>query len=214
MKRKTRMSRGRKRPVAGREEILNAARGIGVCDGWKAVTIRAVAKKLGYSSPLLYEHFRDKEDMLTQIALEALTSLEAALTKNLPADSRIAARIMIERYWTFMLEHTRLYRLINGMDGASIERDVVNESAQSLCETIGAAVQPLAGKNATQADAQILADELWALLHGMATLYMDRSAPFDVERVTNAALRLICGARTPRTVRSLAKHSRTTSPSR
>jgi AcrR family transcriptional regulator len=62
---KTRMSRGRKCPVAGREQILAAARAIGVRQGWAAVTIRSVAHELGYTSPLLYEHFRDKEDLLT-----------------------------------------------------------------------------------------------------------------------------------------------------
>jgi AcrR family transcriptional regulator len=57
--------------VAGREQILAAARSIGVRKGWKAVTLRAVAQKLGYSSPLLYERFRDKkEDVLTQLAIE------------------------------------------------------------------------------------------------------------------------------------------------
>ena len=41
----------------------------------------------------------------------------------------------------------------------------------------------------------MLADELWALLHGMASLYLDRFAPFDLARITNAAMTLIRGAR-------------------
>jgi AcrR family transcriptional regulator len=68
--RKTRRSPGALRPVAGREQILAAARSIGVRKGWEAVTIRAAAQKLGYSSPLLYEHSRDKEDVPTQLAIE------------------------------------------------------------------------------------------------------------------------------------------------
>jgi AcrR family transcriptional regulator len=38
--------------------------------GWKAVTIRAVAQQLGYTSPLLYEHFQDKQEILTELAME------------------------------------------------------------------------------------------------------------------------------------------------
>jgi AcrR family transcriptional regulator len=192
---KTRMSRGRRRPVAGRGEILAAARGIGVRQGWKAVTIRSVAQELGYASPLLYEHFRDKEELLTQIAVEAIAMLETRLTENLPADRDEAVLIMIERYWTFMLEHTQLYRLMNGMEGVPIDKDAVGQSAQSLCRMIGVTVQPLVGERSTLADGQTLADELWALLHGMAALYLDRSAPFDLARVTKAALRMIGGAR-------------------
>ena len=194
---KTRMSRGRQRPVAGRDQILDAARAIGARHGWRAVTIRAVARELGYSSPLLYEHFRHKEDLLTRIAVEALSLLEVKVTENLPTNRRATILTMIERYWTFMLEHTHLYRLMNGMDGVSIDREAIKWSARSLCKTMGDAVRPLAGETVTAAEAQILADELWALLHGMATLFMDRFAAFDLERVTKAALRLISGAQTP-----------------
>jgi AcrR family transcriptional regulator len=195
------MSRGRQRPVAGRDQILGSARAIGVREGWRAVTIRSVANALGYSSPVLYEHFRDKEDLLTQLAVEAVALLEANLTQELPKDSRTAALAMVERYWSFMLENTQLYRLMNGMDGVPIDNEVVGRSAQSLCTAIGVAIRPLAGKNTTEAEAQMVAEELWALLHGMAMLYLDRSAPFDLHRATNAALRLIAGARVPQVVR-------------
>jgi AcrR family transcriptional regulator len=181
--------------VAGRQEILSTARAIGVRKGWEAVTIRSVAQKLGYTSPLLYEYFRDKQDLLTQLAVEAIAMLENQLTADLPADHSAAATKMAERYWTFMLEHKQLYRLANGMDGVPIDRDVVASSAQSLCTFIVGIVRPLMADKATQAEAQMLADELWALLHGMASLYLDRFAPFDVARVTNAAMTLIRGAR-------------------
>jgi AcrR family transcriptional regulator len=189
------MSRGKRRPVAGRQEILVTARAIGTRDGWKAVTIRSVAQELGYASPLLYEHFRDKEDLLTQIAVDALYQLETTLKDKLPADRRAAVLTMVERYWTFMIEHPQLYRLMNGMDGVPIDKTIVSRSAQSLCKLVADAVRPLLGESAGEADAQVLADELWALLHGMSALYMDRVAPFDLPRVTNAASRLISGAR-------------------
>ena len=195
--RKTRMNRGRKRPVAGTAEILSAARIIGVRNGWGAVTIRSVAQKLGYTSPLLYEHFRNKQDLLTQIAVEAIAMLEKELTADLPPDHAAAVAKMAERYWTFMLEHKQLYRLANGMDGVPIDREVVGKSAQSLCTVIADIVRPLVGGKATHADAQLLADELWALLHGMAALSLDRFAPFDLTRATNAAMKLIRGAASP-----------------
>jgi AcrR family transcriptional regulator len=189
------MRRGKRRPIAGREEILAAARAIGVREGWKAVTIRSVAQKLGYASPLLYEHFRDKEDLLTQIAADGLGQIEARLTEKLPADRRAAVAIMVERYWTFRREHTQLYRLVNGMDGVPIDKAAVGRSAQSLCKIVAEAVLPLVGESAGEADGQVLADELWALLHGMSALYMDRVAPFDLARVTNAVMTFIEGAR-------------------
>jgi len=192
---KTRMRRGRKRPVAGRVQILAAARTIGVRKGWTAVTIRSVAHDLGYTSPLLYEHFRDKEDLLTQIAVDAIALFEKSLTKKLPDNANdTPLQTMVRRYWTFMLRHKQLYRLANAMDGVPIDKKAIDWSAQSLCKAMGDRVRPLLEENATEADVKTLVDELWALLHGMAALYMDRSAPFNLTKVTAAAMKLISGA--------------------
>ena len=192
---KTRLRGGKRRPVAGRADILDVARAIGVRDGWSAVTIRAVANKLGYSSPLLYEHFRDKEHLLTEIAVDGLNQLHAFLAADLPKASLPAAVMMMERYWTFMIENTQLYRLVNGMDGALIDKEEIAQAAQPFCMFLAGMVQPLLGRDATEAEAILLTYELWALLHGMAALYLDRSISFDVERVSAAGLRLIAGAR-------------------
>ena len=191
---KTRLRGGRRRPVAGRADILEAARAIGVRDGWGAVTIRAVATKLGYSSPLLYEHFRDKEHLLTEIAVDGLNRLHAELAVDLPESSRAAAVVMIDRYWRFVVENTQLYRLMNGMDGRLIDNEAIGQAAQSFCGFLADAILPLLGKDATVAEAMVLTYELWALLHGMAALYLDRSIPFDSAEVVDAGLRLIAGA--------------------
>ena len=132
---KTRKSRGTLRPVAGRTDILAAARSIGLRMGWKAVTIRAVAQQLGYTSPLLYEHFRDKEEILTELAIEGQLSLAKDLARDLPADAHAAILSMVERYWSFMLENKQLYRLMNGMDGVPIDREKVTTIAEHNFET-------------------------------------------------------------------------------
>lgn len=56
----------------------------------------------------------------------------------------------------------------------------------SLAKALSGAVRPLLGEDTGEADVQILTDELWALLHGMSALYVDRVAPFELARVTNA----------------------------
>lgn len=193
---KTRMSQGRRRAVAGREQILAAARAIGVRKGWKAVTIRAVAQKLRYTSPILYEHFRNKEDILTQLAIEGHTSFEQELGRDLPKDSDAAILTMVERYWTFMLKNTQIYRLMNGMDGVSLDKEMVNRSAQGIYKVTAVVVQHwLDTEDAGTTTVDGLVDELWALLHGMASLQMDRSAPFDLKRAQESTLKLLVGTK-------------------
>ena len=193
---KTRRSRGVLRPVAGREQILAAARSIGVRKSWKAVTIRAVARRLGYTSPLLYEHFRDKEDILTQLAIEGHLCLATELAKELPSAPDVAVLLVVERYWSFMLKNKQIYRLMNGMDGVPIDRKKVGSIAQGSFEAAKAVVRAWLIKENGEGDAvDVLMDELWAVLHGMAALYLDRSAAFDLGRAQDCVAKLLFGTR-------------------
>lgn len=194
--RKTRRSRGALRPVAGREQILAAARAIGVRKGWKAVTIRAVAQKLAYSSPLLYEHFRDKEDVLTQLAIEGQLCLAKELARDLPTAPHAAVLLMVERYWSFMLKNKQIYRLMNGMDGVPIDGEEVGSIAQRSFEAATAVIRAwLIDGNGEAYGTDVLMDELWAVLHGMAALYLDRSAAFDLKRAQDCVAKLLLGTR-------------------
>lgn len=172
---------------------MAAAKAIGIRDGWKAVTIRSVATELGYTSPLLYEHFQNKEDLLTGIAADGMDQLKALFTQMPQQDAESNVIGMIRLYWMFLHEHSQLYRLMNGMDGVAIDRNVLNTYALDFCRVVTASVRPLLGTNASDEDAQIVTDELWALLHGMASLYLDRSVPFDAEKAANACMKLIRG---------------------
>jgi AcrR family transcriptional regulator len=191
---KTRKRRGAIRPVPGRIEILAAARSIGIRTGWKAVTIRAVAQQLGYTSPLLYEHFRDKQELLTELAIEGQSALAREILRDLPSDPFRAVLSMVERYWSFMLENKQPYRLMNAMDGVAIESDRVTAVAQRSFEAATALVQAwLIAACGCYSGADLLIEDLWAVLHGMAILHLDRSAPFDVSRAKDCVSKLPIG---------------------
>jgi len=162
--------------------------------GWKAVTIRAVAQQLGYTSPLLYEHFRDKQELLTELAIEGQTALAKAIQTGLPSDPFSAVLFMVERYWSFMLANQQLYRLMNGMDGAVIERERVTGLAQRMFEPATAIVQAwLVAARRRKSGAELLFEDLWAILHGMATLHLDRSVPFNAGRAKDCVAKLLIG---------------------
>lgn len=191
---KMRMSRGRNRVVANRQQILTAAREIGVCDGWKAVTIRALADRLGYAAPVLYQHFRNKEDVLTQVAVEGLEELNRDLRRE-KTEPATAILLLARCYWNYMLEHRQMYRLMNGMDGVPVDGSVLRAAARQLCEITGAAIsQWMAARGTEYTALEELTDTVWALLHGMASLYLDRAADFRVSQANQAVLQLLLGA--------------------
>jgi AcrR family transcriptional regulator len=193
---KSRKSRGTVRRVAGRQEILAATNSIGLSLGWKAVTIRAVAQRLGYTAPLLYQHFRDKQELLTELALEGQLALASELGRELPSDPHAAILRMVDRYWSFMLENKQLYRLMNGMDGVAIDLERIADIAPRSFAAATSVVQAwLVGGCGEGSGAERLMDELWTVLHGMAVLHLDRHAPFDLGRAKDCVAKLLMGTR-------------------
>ena len=193
---KTRKRRGAIRPVPGRAEVLAAARSIGIRMGWQAVTIRAVAQQLGYTSPLLYEHFRDKQELLSELATEGHAALAQEILTDLPEDPFRAILSMVERYWSFMLENTQLYRLMNGMDGVTIDRDRVTGLAQHSFEAATAVARSwLITECQSDSGAELLFEDLWAVLHGMAALHLDRAVPFDIQRAQDCISKILIGTK-------------------
>ena len=119
-----------------------------------------------------------------------------ALLRDLPENPYCALLAMVERYWSFMLKNKQLYRLMNGMDGVPIDGDRVTEVAQRSFEAPTAILEVwLATACGSGSGAGLLFEDLWAVLHGMAVLHLDRSAPFDMQRAEDCVSKLLVGTR-------------------
>ena len=95
-----------------------------------------------------------------------------------------------------MLKNKQLYRLMNGMDGVPIDREKVTTIAEHNFETATSVVRAwLISSCGDASGAELLFNDLWALLHGMAALYLDRSAPFDLARAQGSLTKLLIGTR-------------------
>jgi AcrR family transcriptional regulator len=53
-----------------RQEILNAARGLFITEGYEKFSMRRLAKKIDYSATTIYLYFKDKDDLLFAICEE------------------------------------------------------------------------------------------------------------------------------------------------
>jgi AcrR family transcriptional regulator len=62
-----------------RERLLEAARGILLCDGEEAISASAVARAAGVANATFYEHFANKQDLLRTLAQELFARLREEL---------------------------------------------------------------------------------------------------------------------------------------
>jgi AcrR family transcriptional regulator len=64
-----------------RAEILAAARGLFIQQGYHGLAMRQIAEAVGVSKPALYYHFRDKEELFLAVVQAALDKMEGLLER-------------------------------------------------------------------------------------------------------------------------------------
>jgi AcrR family transcriptional regulator len=145
------------------EEIVDAARGLLEGGGPEALTMRAVATRLGIQAPSLYKHFPDKEAL--EAALVAAGFVEQAAAFRAAGRSRHQLAALARSYRSWATAHPHLYVLMNNrpLDRDRLPGDVEAAAAAPIIEACGG--------DADRARAA------WAFAHGMTSLELARRFP-------------------------------------
>jgi AcrR family transcriptional regulator len=161
-----------------RDDILAAATGI--LDGTgseQAVTLRAVARRVGISAPSIYTHFADRDAILLALTRDAFAALTAHLREVDAADPVDRLLAVCDAYLDFAATRPERYRLMFGgvwnaapaVERATISGDDVaalgQDALRLFVEALDACVR--AGRSAST-DAAADAVALWLGLHGLA----------------------------------------------
>lgn len=83
-------------------------------DGWNKLTVRALAEKLGYTPPILYQYFENKDHLLQEIMAEGFEQLYAAVQSAAenavsPAEALVA---VARARFQFAVRHNALHSLM------------------------------------------------------------------------------------------------------
>jgi AcrR family transcriptional regulator len=156
-----------------RQRLLAAAREIATEEGWQAVTIRRIADRLEYTSPILYQHFAGKDALLLELARQGFADATARLRIAVQAPPDRLLTAIAEAYWDFAHDAPELYQVMHGLDGVPFGTAQTPPEAQEAFRLIRDALQQLAAAwGCTLADPDAAVDVLWAFLHGFVTLTM------------------------------------------
>jgi AcrR family transcriptional regulator len=155
-----------------RSSILQIAREIAAADGWSAVTVRKVAEQIGYTAPIIYEHFGSKDEMLDQILKEAYDGLHVSIVeateKATTEDGRVRAIVMT--YWGFAHNTPELYQLMYGMEGARATSEAARDYAQPIVKHVTNEIIRFNPERINKDNVLAVMIEAWSLLHGMIAL--------------------------------------------
>ena len=113
-------ARPRRQPLT-RQRIVRAALRIMDEEGLEAVTMRHIGRALGVEAMSLYNHVRDKEEILDSICEEVLSGFRVPDAR----DWREAARAGAREYRRLLLAHPRVITLMTGRKGPVTNADAL-----------------------------------------------------------------------------------------
>jgi len=186
-----------------RGKILDAARVLFAQRSYEAVTMREIAGRIGYTTTALYYQFADKEALLRELcARDFLALIETFKRLGRILDPVERIRKAGQAYVKFGLHYPEHYRLMfmtpnpePTPDEMGIEKGNPDQDAYAfLLEAVREAMA--AGRFRPEfKDAELLAQVLWASVHGLVALHLNKGAGKWVEwRPASKAVQLITGA--------------------
>ena len=158
-----------------REEILEAAEALLLATGSEeAVSIRAVAERVGVTPPSIYRHFDDKDTLLFDVCSRQFDRFHEYIDakRSGHADPVAAVRAIGRAYVEFGLGHPEHYRIMfmGRHDHTPAQyRDHVLDEQASFMALVGA-VEECADAGRLHHDAFETATVLWAAVHGLTSL--------------------------------------------
>src|SRR4051794_5517248 len=170
-----------------RAKILDAARELFVRHGCDAVSMRKIADAIEYSPTAIYVHFKDKQDLLAELCREDCSRLSAGTVELAKITDPIARiRAMGRAYIEFAVRHPTHYRLmfmtpLGPNRPAPSDDDLCrkDDPAQNAFAALIAAVREAAAagrfRRELRNDHALIAQTLWAAVHGVASLQIAKA---------------------------------------
>jgi AcrR family transcriptional regulator len=155
-----------------RAELIRVTLEVIERDGPTNVSLRAVAKLCGVSHGAPAHHFGDKAGLLTAVAAEGFGLLADALAQAREETDDFAE--VGVAYVRFAVEHRAHFEVMFRPELYRPEDPSVLEHSSRAATELSAGSAASVGKDATTtAEAGFASLAAWALVHGLATLWID-----------------------------------------
>jgi AcrR family transcriptional regulator len=173
--------------------LLDAADALLDEGGAGAVSLREAARRAGVSATAPYRHFADKEALLAALATRGFEQFGAAL-EDAARDESDPLAAMGLAYVRFALARPGRFRLMFGPGISDRSRfpDLQAAAARAFGRLVACVeANPRPGREpGAGRDARVRAIAAWALVHGLAQLFLDGMLPgHDPEALVRAITR-------------------------
>ncbi len=172
----------------------------------ESLSLRGLARKVGVSYAAPYHHFKDKTQLLAELAIDGFERLGVQMREQCkanPEDPRDALLAQGRAYLQFAVAHPSHYRVMFSiaLSGRG-EYSEVQDAADACFDHLVADTQMLVGLGVPETEVQKISTVIWSTVHGAATLWNDGlmcshvdGASFDefVEIITGPLVDMVVG---------------------
>jgi AcrR family transcriptional regulator len=164
-----------------RTMILDAARSLFATQGYEGVSMRAIAEQIEYSPTLIYQYFKDKETLIKELCYADFAKLAEKLQAAMAISDPIERLQECGReYVRFAIAFPNHYRLMFmtpiPVHDDKEERETVQGKPESDAYALLITLVRMAAAEGRlkdpDADADLVAQTLWAGLHGVIALHI------------------------------------------
>lgn len=151
------------------------------------LSLRALAREAGVSATAVYRHFPDKEALLAALALagfDRMAAAQQAASRAAAGQGPVAAFCASgAAYVRFAILNPELFRLMwkSAPDGDQLSQPI--DQVHPAMADLRHAVEEMARPGASEEDKRATALRCWGLVHGLASLTLDRQIELDDETI-------------------------------
>jgi AcrR family transcriptional regulator len=161
--------------AATRQLILDSAREIFVNEGSEGLTMRRLAEAIEYSPTAIYNHFEDREAILTELSIcdfAEFTKRFDLVPRDAPPLDRL--RLLGRAYIAFAQQNVGQYRHLfctpREISAEALAAKPQEDAYDILLTTVKGAIA--SGDFHDDHDPDVTAQVLWGALHGIVTLHL------------------------------------------
>jgi AcrR family transcriptional regulator len=181
-----------------RERILEEARELFATCGYRALTMRSIAKAMGYSHGALYYHFTEKADLCYALIKEDFAMLLHKQRELMVRDQGLGVnllhKLMLE-FIRFGLDNPHHYEIMFMVEDPELLKYSRTEQAQCM-ELFANVIKQVSGSQAPADHRKFMLPwNLFMSLHGFISYSIHFSQTFeDVRELAEVHVRLICNS--------------------
>ena len=156
-----------------RDSILQSAWHLVNEEGWQNLSIRKIADAIEYSVPVVYDHFENKEAILSEFNHQGFKLLgdqllAAKASHTIPAEQLTA---IAYAYWDFAFNNKEFYQLMYGLGMPTCESLTSVPELTSFINVIYSTIDELikAGSKANE-NTWLKVHSFWSMIHGLVSI--------------------------------------------